>query len=220
MERGASIVHETLQQLIGLGLDEQEIEYLIQEQTNLLESEEEPYKIVLAGPFREWSEACGLRLSDELQREIVAATVPELSHHADADFVLVPYRLVRSVLPEMPNADVLGLQSELTGDALEQVSRLLERETLGLVTRYPDAIGPLTTTLREMTGFGGQILAVSVGDGDAHLDPLIQQSELVLFTDAAARTSRSAVKRAARSLTIAFTVTSDSVDRLRKLIPH
>jgi GntR family transcriptional regulator len=221
MERGASIVHETLQELIGLGLDEQEIEYLIQEQTNLLESEEdEEYKIVLAGPFREWSEDCAAGLSEALQCEIIATTTRELSRHADADFVLVPYRHVRSVLPDLPNADVIGLQAELAGDALEQVSRLLERETLGIVTRYPDAIGPLTTSLRETTGFGGQILAVSVGDGDTHLDPLLQQSELVLFTEAASRVSKAAISKATRSLPLAFAVTSDSVDRLRKLVPH
>jgi len=220
MERGAQIVHESLQQLIGLGLDELEIEYLIQEQSSILETEEDTYKIVLAGPYREWAMECGEKLGTAFQRDIVSATLSELRHHADADFVLVPFRFVRAVLSEMPNADVIGVQPEIGGEALDQVARLLERETMGLVTQFPDAIGPLTSALREQTGFGGQILAISVGDGDTHLEPLLEQCELVLHTESAWKTSRSTLSKAGRRVSLRFEITSASVDRLRQFVPH
>ena len=220
MERGAEIVHESLQQLIGLGLDEQEIEYLIQEQSSILESGEASYKIVVAGPFREWGIACAMQVSSLLRRECIPTTTSELRLHADADFALVPFRFVRSIMGELTNADIIGLQTELDGESLGQISRLLERETLGLVTQYADAIGPLTTELREQTGFGGQILAVSVEYGDAHVATLARQSELVLYTEAAWKTSRSAPAADARRAVLTRRLTSESIDRLVKLIPH
>lgn len=219
MEQGATIVHEALQQLIGMGLDEQEIDYLIQEQTDILESEDAPYKIVLMGPFQEWAIQCAALLSAALRREILPALISDLVHHADADFLIVPYRYLRSVLPQAPNSDVIGIQSELVGDTLSQVARLLDRETLGLVTRYADAIGPLTSVLREQTRFGGQILAVSVEHGDAHLAPVLAQSELVLYTESAWGTIRHSLAKARKHAVLTFEVTNSSIERLRQQIP-
>ncbi len=219
MEQGAAIVHEALQQLIGMGLDEHEIDYLIQEQTDILESEVVPYKIVLMGPYQEWAIQCAAFLSAALRRKIIPALISDLVHHADADFLIVPYRYLRSVLPQSANSDVIGIQSELVGDALSQVARLLERETLGLVTRYADAIGPLTSVLREQTRFGGQILAVSVEYGDTHLAPVLAQSELVLYTESAWGTIRHSLAKARRNAVLTFEVTVSSIERLRQQIP-
>jgi len=219
MEQGAIIVHEALQQLIGLGLDEQEIDYLIQEQSDILESEDIRYKIVVMGPYREWAIQCAALLSSALRRDITPALLSDLNHHADADFLIVPYRFLRSILPQSSNADVIGIQSELGDDCLSQVAHLLERETLGLVTRYADAIGPLTTELREQTRFGGQILAVSVEHGDTHLNPVLEQSELILYTESAWGTIRNFLAKAQRHAALTFEVTVSSVERLKQQIP-
>ena len=84
MERGASLVRSVLQQLIGLGLEESDIEYLLQEQMSLLEIEDYPYKIVAAGSFIEWAQQCAAQLTSLLQKDIIPTTIKELNKHADA----------------------------------------------------------------------------------------------------------------------------------------
>ena len=219
MEQGAAIVHDTLERLLGLGLDEQEIEYLIQEQSSLLETEEYQHKIVVAGSYKEWGDRCAEQLMAFLQKEVIPSTLAELVHHADSDIVLVPFENIRGVLGLAPGGDVIGLQTELCGEALELVSRLLERETLGLVARYPDAIGALTSELRHRTRFSGQVLAISVQDGDSHVAPLIRQCELVLYTTGARRKVEPFLTYARKHAEIKIDVTRASLDRLRKLIP-
>lgn len=219
MEQGASIVHDALQQLIGLGFDDQEIDYLIQEQSSLLETEELPYKLALVGAYREWTNHCAEHLSDSLRRKVIPIALTDLVHHADADFIFVPFRMLRSILTQAPRADVIGVQTELGAEPLGLVSRLLERETLGLVTQYADAIGPLTSELREQTRFSGQILAVSVEHGKSHVEPVLSQSELVLYTQAAWRTIRPTTPTSHRHALLTFDITDSSIDRLRQLIP-
>jgi GntR family transcriptional regulator len=219
METGAELVRSALQQLIGLGLEESDIEYLIQEQMSLLESEEYPYKIVAAGVYIEWARSCSQQLMSLLQKDITSTTIAELHKHADADFVLVPFRDVRSVLATAPGADVIGLQTEIDSGALGQVSRLLERETLGIVTRYSDAIGPLTSELRNQTRFSGQVLAVSIDSGSEHVAPILSQCDLILYTQAAEKQIRSLIPGSLRQAPIAISVAASSVERLREQIP-
>jgi len=219
MERGASLVRALLQQLIGLGLEESDVEYLIQEQMSLLEIEDYPYKIVTAGSFKEWGQQCAFQLASLLQKDIAPTTIKELAKHADADFVLVPFQEVRGVLASAPNADIVGIQTELDADALGQVSRLLERETLGIVTRYADAIGPLTSDLRAQTRFSGQVLAVSVDDGDEHVVPLLRQCDMILYTEAAERQVQKLIPSTLRHYPLKIRVADSSIERLREHIP-
>ena len=51
MERGASILGAALKEAVGIGLDEEEITYLLDEQISLLESEEDQTKIVNRDAF-------------------------------------------------------------------------------------------------------------------------------------------------------------------------
>ncbi len=219
MEQGASVVHDTLENLLGLGLDEQEVEYLFQEQLALLETEDYLPKMVVAGSYREWGERCAEQLVAQLKKEVIPSTLAGLEHHADSDIIMVPYENVRRVLGLTPGADVVGLQTEFCGEALSLVSRLLERETLGLVVRYADAIGPLTSELRSRTRFSGQVLAVSIEGGDSHLSPLLRQSDLVLYTSGASRKMKPFLSRARKHAELRIDVSNTSIDRLRKLIP-
>jgi len=219
MEQGASIVHQALQQLLGLGLDDQEIDYLIQEQSSILETEDGEYKIILVGPFREWSDQFSELLSDRLHHRIISAVAKDLDQHADADFVIAPFRLLRSIVGHVPNADVIGVQTTLGADTLASVSEMLERETIGLVTGYSDAIGPLTSDIREQTRFGGQILAASVEHGNTHLEPVMVQSDHILYTEAARRSLKAVISKSKSNAEITFEISDSSIVRLTDQLP-
>lgn len=219
MERGAAILGAALQEAVGLGLDEDEISYLMDEQLSLLESDEAPVKIVVAAAFRELSVACAQHFETAYQRECEAATLNEVSQHADADLLLVPFPNVKQVLSMNPKADVVGIAAELGEDALAAISRMMDHETLGLVTRYSDAVAPLMAEIRGRTRFSGQVLAVSTEEGDSYLASLVRQSELMVYTADAARRVKPFLERARRHVKLSIKPAASTVERVRSLIP-
>lgn len=182
IERGAKVVHETLRQLVGLGLSDGEIESLFQEQATLLDDAGLQRKLIVVGPHLEMNELCAEQLSSALQRTVRPVLLSQLDRHQDADFAFTPYPYLSRVLEAVPRGDTLGFVTHLPCKPLEEVARLLDRETLGLVTRYRDTIPPLTEQIRGHTDFGGQVIAASIEEGDEHLPNLIAQTDLLLYT--------------------------------------
>lgn len=220
MERGAAVVHETLQRLVGLGLEESEIEYLFQEQLALLEGVGTRYKLLVLAPFRDMAELCAEQLKLYLQQPIEAATPAELSRHQDADYLFAPFTLLREAMAQVPQADVHGYGTYLRPEALEPVARLLDSQTLGLVTRYKDGVPPLLEAIRNQTGFSGQMIAASLDDNDRTFGAsLLQQVDYLLFTPLCRRRLRPMLDQAPPHAEINVIVSRDSLEAIRQVVP-
>lgn len=219
MERGAALVEKTLKHLIGLGLSESEIEYLFQEQSSLLEASGLGHKLVAVLPYREMADLCAVRIEDALQQPVLAATPDDVTRHRDADFVFTPYALVREVMARLPRADVIGIVTYLEQDALDRVARLLEDETLGVVTKYADAIPPLTAEIRTATAFAGQMLAASVDESADHLEQFIDQTDLLVYTPPCRRRLLGLLRDRHHAVPIAPIVADESLAAIRRSLP-
>ena len=182
IERGAEVVHEALRKLVGLGLSDAEIESLFQEQATLLDHASLERKLIVVGPHPELNQMLAEQLSAALQRAVRPVPLSQLGHHTDADFAFTPYNYLSRVLETLPRGDTLGFVTHLSAGILERVARLLDRETLGLVTRYRDTIPPLSEELRSNTAFGGQVIAASIEEETEHLSNVVEQTDLLVYT--------------------------------------
>lgn len=182
MERGAGVVQEAIQKLIGLGLDEGEVEYLFQEQLAFLDDPGSRPKVVFAAPYRELAETGAEQVSAAIQERVEAVRLADAAQHPDADLLVVPYAHVRAAAHDVPGVDVAGVLLHPPAEALARLARLLPTETLGLVTRYPDAVGPLLEELRRLTGFAGQVIAVQYDADRDRLADFLTGVDLLLFT--------------------------------------
>ena len=219
MERGASLIASVLRQSVGLGLDEDEIEYLFAEQLQILDATEDTSKIVVAASYKELGQAGAIQLATAFQRECHSCSLDDLSKHADADILVVPFRNVKQVLSVTSRADVIGISYELDEEALGKISRMMDHETLGLVTRYSDAVASLTNELRTLTRFAGQVVAVSVEEGDSFLASLIRECDLMVYTQGAERAVRPFLDRAKKHVRLALDITQSSIERVRSILP-
>ena len=219
MERGAAVVRETLQKLIGLGISESEIEYLFEEQLSLLEGSGSAHKLIAVLPSRETAELCAEQIQQNLQQQVHPATLEDFARHTDADFVFTPYGYVREVMSRLPRADILGIVTYLSPEALEHIARLSEDETLGVVTKYPDAIRPLMSEIRNQTSFAGQMIAASVDESTEHLKQFIGQTDLVVFTPPCRRRLLGLFGGVDRHTAIAPVVSNDSLAVIRQTVP-
>lgn len=219
MERGAAIVHQTLQRLISLGLSEPEIDYVFQEQTTLLESSGPAHKLLAALPFQEMADLCAEQIQLNLQQPVIGATIDDLLRHQDADFAFTPHIHLKEVMAMLPRTDVVGIVTYLMPDALELISKLLDEETLAVFTRYEDAIQPLTSELRNKTSFSGQMLAASIDRSAKHIEQLVSQTDLVVYTPSCRRRLLHFLKATDRHLPIKHVVSNESLSTIRQIIP-
>ena len=219
IERGAPIVLDALQKLIGLGLQESEVEYLFQEQFEMLAGERQGHKMVFAAPYRELASLCAEQIAMGLQQAIEPVTLGNLAAHQDADYVLTPFAEVQRAMDVLPRVDVLGVVVFLSPEALERVARLLPHQTLGLVTRYSDAIQPLTADLRTQAGFKGQAIATALEAGTGPLRPVIEQADLVVYTPPCRRRLLPLLAPQRKHVAVTPVVSRDSLERLRQAVP-
>lgn len=220
MEQGASIVADSLQKLVGLGLSEQEIEYLFQEQFDLVASLRQSTKVVFAAPFKELASICAQQMSMALQLQVQSAAWDELPLHQDADHVTTRFADLRRVMELLPRADVMGVVVSFTPSTLEHIARLLSHETLGLVTRYADAIEPLTRDLRAQTGFAGQAIAASIEAGSQQLQSVAQHADFIVYTPDCQRQLLRILPPEQKHGAITPMLSKDSIERLRQTVPR
>ncbi len=189
LERGAAVVQEAVQRLIGLGLDEDEIGGLVEEQLAFLDRGARP-RVVVAAPYRELAEATAEQVSAAVQERAEAILLGGLPSVPAVDLVVVPHAAYRQAVQALPQAEVVGVLVHPPSGVLAEVARLLPTQTLGLVTRYPDAVQPLLAELRHLTGFGGPALALAADAGRDRLADLAAEVDLLVFTPQAHRRLR------------------------------
>lgn len=220
IERGAKVVEEALQQLIGLGLSEAEIESLFEEQTTLLDHAGIERKLIAVGPYPELNAMCARQLSNALQQAVQPVALSRLEKHKDADFAFTPYTYLSRVLKELPRGDTLGYVTHLSSKILERAARLLDREALGLITRYRDTIPPISEQLRNNTAYGGQVIAASIKEGIEHLSNVVDQTDLLLYTPASKRRLLPYLNDdAPEHAEIELLVSHDSLDAIAEAVP-
>lgn len=219
MERGATVVHDALQTLIGLGLDDAEIEYLFQEQANLLEHAQLERKLLVAHPVPEFGALYAEQIGSALQRSVEAVSIEHLRGHQDADFIFTTFEHLNRVMQAVPRADTLGFVTYLPSKLLERVARLRSNETIGLVTRSSDTIQPLTQRIRTHSGFDGHIMAASVGEGTDHLQSFLDETDHLLYTPTSRRRLLPLIDKSLPHTPVRPLVSPDSLDAIREAVP-
>ena len=213
------MAQEALRRLVGLGLEENEIEYLFQEQSEEILTGHQEYKLVFVAPAMELAEACAEQVSAALQQPVEAATLETLERHADADVVLAPYDFVRRVMAGGSRADVRGLVVHLNASALDRVARLLDDDTLGIVTRREEAVGPLVHAIRAEAGFRGQMIGFSADRDKKELGQLIEQATLIVHTPQSRRALLPYFQNDVAHAVVQPVLSEDSLESLRQSLP-
>ena len=218
LERGAAVVLEMLQRLIGLGLRPDEIEHLLHEQMDLLEGREVP-KIVVTASTRELAQLLADQLADTLPAELTVVPSELLPNHPDAEYVITPFSGFRETRPVLPSADLLGVSTTLTPHAMEHVVRLLDHETLILVTRDRASAPVLVADVQAATGFGGPVMATTIDEDSERLRRILVQGELLLYTPPCRRRLASLIPERLAHAPLQPIISPASVEMLRERLP-
>lgn len=220
IERGAEVVHDALRTLVGLGLSDAEIDSLFQEQANLLDHAGLERKLIVLGPHPELNAMHAERLRSALQKTVRPVLLSQVEQHQDADFAFAPHQHLSHVLENLPRGDALGFGAHLPARLLDRVARLLDRETLGLVTRYRDTIPPLSEELRTEAAYGGQVIGVSIEEGIEPLSNVLGETDLLLYTPDSRRRLLPFLDEAGPDhAELSVLIDQDSVDAMLEAVP-
>ncbi|MEO0856694.1 MAG: GntR family transcriptional regulator [Bacteroidota bacterium] len=190
-ERGATIVEEALRALVGMGLSEDEIDLVIQEQLAFREPPEQRRKVLFVGTYVEEAETGARHVEAVLQEPVDPITLAALDAHSDADLIVTAHTSVAGVQRRVPRAEVEGVLLYPPRAVLDAVARLSPAATLGLAARHTDALAPIRDALRFHAGFSGQVLALPASASRDDLEPLLGQLDYLLYTSAMRRRFRS-----------------------------
>jgi len=214
LERGAAIAQEALQRLVALGLAEDEVEFVLEEQRTYAEPPGRR-KLLFAARFVELAELGAEKVTSVLQENVEPVTLDSLARHPDADVVVTPLPHVRDSIAALPGADVIGVTVAWPHDALARVARLGADDSVAIVARQADALEQLTDVLRSQTGFPGSVYSLTTDADKPRLEAMIRRSDLVLYTPQARRRVRPLVgERAAVAMLPALT--PDSLAQIRE----
>ena len=219
LERGATIAQQMLQRLVGLGLEDSDIEYLVQEQLAVLDAAVEAKKIVMAAPYLEMAENCAVHIAEKLEFSPVPAVLSRLDEHRDADFICCRPRDLKELTENFPRVDLLGVSTYLTPETLDRIARLFNYETLGLITYYADTIAPLMADIQDQTRFEGQVFGASLEEGASHLEQFIDQTDIIVYTPQTKRRILPFTRKAKRHYVITYRVNEASLTAIQRLVP-
>lgn len=219
MERGAAVIHDMLQHLLGLGLEENEIEYLLEEQLDLLDNSQYSRKLTFVGEYRELAELCAAQISRFLQQPVEAILFQELKLHLDADYIFTAYSALKTVIDEVPRADTYGVYIYYSPDALERVARLLDHQTLGIVVKRQESIPYLMSVIRNLTGFSGQMIASTIEDSPRQLGQILTETDLFLYTPQTRRRLLKYLESSHTNALISPIISPESLGLIRQAIP-
>ena len=153
---------------------------MVQEQLAILNLEDVDLKLVVVAPYLEMADQCAEHLSTVMQLNFEAAPLDRIESLQDADYLFCPTPSVRQLSDAYPRIDIKGITVYLTPDLLDRIARLLQHETLGLVTYHANSVPHLMADIQNQTGFSGQIFGASLEDGAKHLNQFIDQVDQTL----------------------------------------
>ncbi|MEX1011645.1 MAG: GntR family transcriptional regulator [Balneolaceae bacterium] len=184
LEIGATKLRALFEELIGYGLDEREIESLVDEQINFLDW---PDRIQSSAAIGETVEFAGL-LAEAIREQIGVRsqfiTPDKVSDAVRYDAIFVPIHLYQSYRHLADSQLVLPVIYQFDPELLLSLADRLTPETIGLVTAEEQTIARMISDLKRAVRIESSFVAGATYGKSLPL--FVRNTELILYTPACA----------------------------------
>lgn len=185
LEYGAEKMRDILEELIGYGLDETEIEALFEEQISYMEWPDRIQSIATVGETLELAKL----LSDSINKQIgVKSTTLKAGSYDEAvnyDALFVPIQLVSEFRNLRDSIRLLPVVFHYDADVLLSIIDRAGVEAIGLVTAEEDSIPNIINELKSAMNFEGAFVAGATYGKSLPL--FVRNTDLIVYTPASAR---------------------------------
>lgn len=212
LEMGADKLRRLLEELIGYGLDEQEIESLFQEQLSYLDWPDRLESCASVGPTDELARMLGLAIQKQVgvKSQILR---PAESHKAvNYDALFIPVQHLNDFRSIAETGQIIPIIYQYHSDILLSIVDRAAIDTIGLVTGDEDSIAKIVNELKVSIEFKGSFLA-----GTAYgksLPLFVRDTDLILYTPDSARLVEEKIP-AKRRIKLEYEIAQKSADIIR-----
>jgi len=187
LEAGATVAQEAVQRLVGLGLNDIEVEMVFLEQLAQLDQQKGVPEIIFAAPYLELAQRCSELVEQAIYLPVEPVVVTDLHRHPGAEYVIAPFANLQTVLQASPEAHTLGINVFYSHELQESLAHLMPHNTVGIAAVDPTSVEPIMIDIRRQTGFAGQVFGLSAQADAAEFRRLLEQIDLLLYTHQARR---------------------------------
>lgn len=184
LEMGAERIRIVLEELIGNGLDDEEIETLFQEQLGFMDWPDRLERCASAGYTHELADLLARAISKEAGIKGETITPEENKKLVAYDAFFVPLPMMRFFREATENTTLLPIISHFNPELLISLVERSSIQTLALVTREEATIKVLIDELKHSIRFPGSIMAGAAYGKSLPL--FVKEADMVLYTPAIA----------------------------------
>lgn len=184
LEKGAEQMQVLLEELIGYGLDEDEIESLFQEQLRFMDWPGRLESCATVGGTREHGQILSAAIQKQVGVKSTIITINEMHKSVNYDALFVPIQYFRRFKEQTDNILLLPIFYNIDSDLLLSVVERQDIKTIGLVTAEEETIPYLIDELKLNLKFQGSIMAGSTYGKSLPL--LVREVDVVIYTPACA----------------------------------
>ncbi|MGA7305898.1 MAG: GntR family transcriptional regulator [Rhodothermales bacterium] len=215
LEAGATVAQDAVQRLIGIGLNDLEVEMVLMEQLAQLEQAKGIPEILFAAPYLELAQRCSELVEQAIYLPVEPVVITDLTRHPEAEYVITPFATLQTVLQEAPESHGIGVTVFYSHELQESLAHLMPHNTVGIAALDPTSVEPIMIDIRRQTGFAGQVFGLSAHADTAEFKNLLAQVDLLLYTHQSRRRVRSRLA-GHPSVELDPRVAVESLDALRR----
>lgn len=212
LDKGAQLIRDVLEELVGYGLDEDEVETLFQEQLNFVEWPERVQSCASVGHTREHGRMIADAIKNQVGVKSKVLAASERNKTVGFDALFLPINYYNKFRSGDDSQLLLPVLYSFDPELLLSILERAELDTLALVTSEESTIPHLLEELKLSLKFQGSIMAGSIYGKSLPL--FVRESELVLYTpDSAALVERQLPEE--RRMKLRYQLNSYSADLIR-----
>ncbi|MEX2573842.1 MAG: GntR family transcriptional regulator [Balneolaceae bacterium] len=212
LETGAAKLRLLLEELMGYGLDEKEIESLFEEQINFMEW---PDRIQACASVGE-TEELGTMLAEAIREQVgVKSLVLQSDRYGEVvnyDALFVPIHLFSSYRKLTDTHRILPVIYTFDPDILLSIIDRAVIETIGLVTSDDKTIPKMINDLKSSIKYEGSFVAGATYGKSLPL--FVRSTDLILYTPASAKLVEQIIP-ARRRLKLQYIISEKSAETIR-----
>ncbi len=212
LEIGADKMRMLLEELVGYGLDESEIDELFQEQLSFMDW---PDRIETCASIGTTDEL-GLMIADAIKKEVgVRSKILNANQYNETvkfDALFVPIQLVNKFRDFSEKGRLLPIVYSINPDTLLSIVDRAAIDTIGLVTGDDQTIPEIIDELKVSIKFGGSFVAgATYGES---LPLFVRDTDLILYTSQSAKLVEKKIPER-RRIKIEYQLSEKSADTIR-----
>lgn len=212
LELGAEKIQIVLEELVGYGLDESEVEAIFEEQMSFMEWPDRIQSIATVGETIELAKL----LSDSIKNQIgVKSSVIKVSDYDDLvryDALFVPIYLVNEFRNLNEAIRLMPVVFHYDADVLLSIIDRSGIEAIGLVTAEEETIPKIIDELKTLIKFEGAFVAGATYGKSLPL--FVRNTDLVVYTPASARLVEAKIPEKSR-IKLEYIISEKSADMIR-----